>query len=144
MKQRHNNNWQRRHFSLIEIMVVLIIIGLILGLAVPAVMNQLESAKQKAAKAEVLLLEDCVNSYYLDMNAYPDDLQALVQSSSKKWKGPYIEKGQLPTDPWGNDYEYKKSSSRPNLKFEIVSYGADGVPGGQKFDADIGNWSEEE
>ena len=106
------------------------------------IVGELEKAKQRTAKAQVLVLENACKSYYLDHNTYPDDLQALVTVGNGE--RPYIEKGVIPKDPWDNDYQYSKNPTRPNLTVEIQSYGADGQPGGDGLNRDIGNWAEEE
>ena len=102
---------RQRLFSLMEIMVVLIIIGLVLGLVGPAILEKLESAKMKTAKSQILMLEGCVTSYYLDLGEYPDSMQGLSSSpGSAKWKGPYVAKGVVPKDPWGMEYQYSVGS----------------------------------
>ncbi len=134
-------------FTLIELMVVIVILGILAGLIIPRLMGRPEEAKQLKARMQIESLETTLKLYKLDNGAYPDTeqgLQALVErpeagNSPKKWReGGYLEKGKVPMDPWGNEFVYLS----PGLQgdFDIVSYGADGVPGGEGKDKDISNW----
>ena len=134
-------------FTLIELMVVIVILGILAGLIIPRLMGRPEEAKQLKARMQIESLETTLKLYKLDNGAYPDTeqgLQALVErpeagNSPKKWReGGYLEKGKVPMDPWGNEFVYLS----PGLQgeFDIVSYGADGVPGGEGKDNDISNW----
>jgi general secretion pathway protein G len=140
----------RRGFTLIEIMVVIIILGILAMYVAPKLMGRPEEAKQVRAKMDIAALETALKLYKLDSGMYPSSeqgLQALVQRPEsgvvpKKWRqGGYLEKGKVPKDPWGNDYVYLS----PGLKgdFDILSYGADGVPGGENENKDITNWDVE-
>jgi len=134
-------------FTLIELMVVIVILGILAGLIVPRLMGRPEEAKQLKAKMQIESLETALKLYKLDNGMYPDTeqgLQALVEKPEtgnvpQKWReGGYLEKGKVPKDPWGNDFVYLA----PGLQgeYDIVSYGADGVPGGEGKDKDINNW----
>jgi len=134
-------------FTLIELMVVIVILGILAGLIVPRLMGRPEEAKQLKARMQIESLETTLKLYKLDNGAYPDTeqgLQALVErpeagNAPKKWReGGYLEKGKVPMDPWGNEFVYLS----PGLQgdYDIVSYGADGVPGGEGKDKDINNW----
>lgn len=137
----------RRHlqdgFTLIELMVVLVIIGLLAALIVPNVLNRAEDARVTAARTDVTNLMQALKLYRLDNQRYPtaeQGLQSLVARPTTtpvppNWK-PYLDK--LPSDPWGKPYQY----ANPGVKGEIdvFSYGADGVTGGEGNDADIGSW----
>jgi len=136
-----------RGFTLIEIMVVIIILGILAMYVAPKLMGRPEEAKQVRAKMDIAALETSLKLYKLDSGIYPgteQGLLALVQRPEsgvipKKWRqGGYLEKGKVPKDPWGNDYIYLS----PGLKgdFDIISYGADGVPGGENENRDITNW----
>lgn len=136
-----------RGFTLIEIMVVIIILGILAMYVAPKLMGRPEEAKQVRAKMDIAALETALKLYKLDSGIYPgteQGLLALVQRPEsgvvpKKWRqGGYLEKGKVPKDPWGNDYIYLS----PGLKgdFDIISYGADGVPGGENENKDITNW----
>ena len=136
-----------RGFTLIEIMVVIIILGILAMYVAPKLMGRPDEAKQVRAKMDIAALETALKLYKLDNGIYPgteQGLTALVQLPEsgiipKKWRqGGYLEKGKVPKDPWGNDYVYLA----PGLKgdFDIISYGADGVPGGENENKDINNW----
>jgi general secretion pathway protein G len=137
-------------FTLIEIMVVIIILGILAMYVAPKLMGRPEEAKQVRARMDIAALETALKLYKLDNGVYPgteQGLTALVQRPEsgvvpKKWRqGGYLEKGKVPKDPWGNDYVYLA----PGLKgdFDIISYGADGVPGGENENIDINNWDTE-
>jgi general secretion pathway protein G len=138
---------RERGFTLIEIMVVIVILGILAMYVAPKLMGRPEEAKQVRAKMDIAAMETALKLYKLDSGIYPgteQGLQALVQRPEsgvipKKWRqGGYLEKGKVPKDPWGNDYIYLS----PGLKgeFDIISYGADGVPGGENENKDINNW----
>ena len=130
-------------FTLIELMVVLVIIGVLAALIVPNVLDRAEDARVTAAKTDVNNLMQALKLYKLDNQRYPtteQGLQALVTKPTTgpippNWK-PYLDK--LPNDPWGRPYQYPT----PGVKGEIdvMSFGADGQPGGEGKNADIGSW----
>ena len=130
-------------FTLIELMVVLVIIGVLAALIVPNVLDRADDARATAAKTDVNNLTQALKLYRLDNQRYPSaeqGLQALIIKPSTapipgNWK-PYLEK--LPNDPWGRPYQYLN----PGIKGEIdvMSFGADGQSGGEGKDADIGSW----
>ena len=129
-------------FSLIELMIVMIILGLLAGLVGPQMFGKLGKAKQKTAKTQIEMLMTALDSYRLDVGKYPtsqDGLEALVSGGGDNWDGPYLPKGKdVPKDPWGNDYEYQNPGEHGEV--DIVSLGADGVAGGDGEDADVGSW----
>jgi general secretion pathway protein G len=130
-------------FTLIELMVVLVIIGVLAALIVPNVLDRADDARGTAAKTDVANLMQALRMYKLDNQRFPTSeqgLQALVSKPTtnpvpNNWKS-YVEK--LPNDPWGRPYQYLN----PGVKGEIdvMSFGADGQPGGEGKDADIGSW----
>jgi general secretion pathway protein G len=126
-------------FSLIELLVVLIILGLIAGLVVPNVMKRGEDAKFRAAEAEVQRLSMAVDEYYLDNGRPPQELRQLVDKpgDARNWNGPYVNESNL-QDPWENAYNYRYPGEHGS--FDIWSHGADGSPGGEGTNADITNW----
>ena len=125
-------------------MIVLIILVSLAALVTPAFMRQLEGAKQRTAKVQIGLLSNACKDYYFDVNEYPPNLDALVNDpGNNKWNGPYLDPPQVPKDPWGNEYQYTVPG-QSGADFDIVSYGADGAPGGDKKDADISNAIQEE
>jgi general secretion pathway protein G len=134
----------RRHsgFTLLELLVVLTILVLLGGLVGPAVMNQLGGAKSKTAAVQVKDLESAAKMFKLDVGRYPstaEGLGALVTrpGTATGWNGPYLDKG-LPKDPWGNDYFFESPGRHGDI--DIYSLGADKAPGGEKENADVGNW----
>jgi general secretion pathway protein G len=127
-------------FTLIEMLVVLVIIGLIMGLVGPRVLTYLTDARVKAAKLQIEALWSAHDHYYLDNGRYPsssEGLQALVRrpSGGDSWNGPYLKGGAVPADPWKNEYIYR--SPGDNAPFEIISLGSDGREGGNGSAADI-------
>lgn len=133
-------------FTLIEIMVVVVIMGILAALVVPKLMGRTDDARVMAARADISTLMSALKLYKLDNQRYPtteQGLQALltkpaVGPAANGWKsGGYIDK--MPKDPWGNPYQYLA----PGIKGEIdvLSFGADGLPGGEGNDADIGSWA---
>jgi general secretion pathway protein G len=136
-----------RGFTLIELMVVIIILGILAMYIGPKIMGRPEEAKQVKARVDIAALETALRLYKLDSGIYPSTeqgLQALVEKPEtgnipRKWKeGGYLEKGKVPKDPWGNEFVYLS----PGVKgdYDIISYGADGVPGGEGQNLDINNW----
>ena len=137
---------KQRGFTLIEIMVVIVIIGLLATLVLPRVMGRQEQAFIAKAQSDIQALSSALKFYKLDNFIYPSTdqgLEALVTRPSgdpvpKNWKkGGYVER--LPQDPWGNPYQYIYPGER--REFEIWSYGADSIEGGEEGGADIGNWN---
>lgn len=130
----------RRAFTLIEMLVVILILSILAALIIPRLVSRTSDAKIAAAKSDIATLSSLLQQYRVDNDKYPtteDGLQALrVQpSDAPNWKGPYLTKD-LPMDPWGNPYVYQ--SPGPNGQdYEIISYGADGAPGGDGDAADI-------
>jgi general secretion pathway protein G len=140
----HSDN---RGFSLIELMVVVIILGILAMYIGPKLMGRTEDAKITQTKVQIESLETALKLYKLDNGVYPSTeqgLQALVEQPDagtlpKKWrKGGYLEKGKVPKDPWGNEYIFLSPGT--NGDYDIISYGADGVPGGEDENKDINNW----
>ncbi|RFF29031.1 type II secretion system major pseudopilin GspG [Wenzhouxiangella sediminis] len=126
-------------FSLIELLVVLMILGLIAGLVVPNVLERGEDAKLKAAAAEVQRISMAVDEYYLDNGRPPEELRQLVDKpgNASNWNGPYINESNL-NDPWENAYQYRYPGQ--HRSYDIWSHGADGSPGGEGANADITSW----
>jgi len=140
-KSRRPNNGMAG-FTLLELLVVMVIIGLLAGYVAPKYMSQIGKSEVKAAKAQIDALEKSLDQYRIDTGHYPNQQQGLAAlvtrpSDEAKWDGPYLRKG-LPLDPWGNAYQYKIPGEK--IDFEVLSYGKDGQPGGTAEAADIGNW----
>ena len=133
-------------FTLIEVMVVIAILAILAALIVPKVMSRPDEARVVAAKQDIAALGQALKLYRLDTKRYPtteQGLRALVAKPSQapvpeNWKqGGYVER--LPMDPWGKPYQFLNPGLHGEI--DVFSYGADGLPGGEGFDADIGNWS---
>jgi len=126
-------------FSLIELLVVLVILGLIAGLVVPNIMGRSEDAKARTAVAEVQRLSMAADEFYLDTGRAPRELRELVEQPSNvsNWNGPYINNSNL-NDPWGNPYQYRAPGEHRSV--DIFSLGADGQAGGEGPSRDIANW----
>jgi general secretion pathway protein G len=129
-------------FTLVELIVVVIIIGLLAGLVLPQFIRQEEKAKVKTAKAQIELFATALDTFRLDVGRYPtteEGLQALRQKPGglERWDGPYLKKD-LPQDPWGKPYVYRSPGQQG--PYEIISYGADGALGGEGDNRDITSW----
>jgi general secretion pathway protein G len=132
-------------FTLIEIMVVVVILGILAGFVVPKIMDRPDQAKMVRAKADVRAIESALNMYKLDNHRYPasdQGLSALVEKpggsdADKNWKqGGYLDN--VPKDPWGNEYRYLNPGQHGTI--DVYSLGADGQEGGEGVDGDVGNW----
>src|SRR4051794_2446991 len=129
-------------FTLLELLVVIVIIGLLAAYVGPKYFSQLGKSEVTIAKAQIEAFEKSLDTYRLDVGRYPsteEGLAALLAApayGAAKWNGPYLKKA-LPPDPWGHAYQYRAPGSK--AEFEIVSLGRDGQPGGSGQDADIGN-----
>jgi len=136
-----------RGFTLIELMVVIVILGILAGLIIPRIMGRPEEARQMKARVQIESIETALRLYKLDNGSYPSTeqgLEALVEPPTvgelpRAWReGGYLEKGKVPKDPWGNAYVYL--SPGIHGEYDLSSYGADGQPGGEGKDQDINSW----
>ncbi len=139
-------NRNQRGFTFIEIMVVLVILGVLATIIVPRISGRPEEARRVRARIDIQTFETALRLYNLDNGQYPSTeqgLEALVAPPAagilpRSWReGGYLEKGQVPRDPWGNDYIYISPGEQGD--FDLLSYGADGQPGGEGKDADLSN-----
>jgi len=142
--QHHTNNRRQDGFTLIEIMVVVIIIGILAAIVAPNVIGRVDDARITAAKSDIATIEGALKMYRLDNFSYPQTqqgLEALIvapnDSSIKNWNPDgYI--ARLPKDPWSNAYQYLNHESHGQV--DSYSFGAHGEPGGAEETADIGDW----
>ena len=145
--RRHSSAWRSvSGFTLIEVMVVVVILGILAAIIVPKVMDRPDTARITKAKQDIRAIESALSLYKLDNFTYPSTdqgLDALVKKPASSpqppnWKnGGYLDR--LPTDPWGHPYRYLSPGVHSDV--DIYSLGADGQPGGQGINADIGNWT---
>ena len=145
-------NKKRQGFTLIEIMAVVLIMGLLAGIVGTVVIGQIGTARTQTSKAQIKQLESALTFYQMDNGRFPTSeqgLSALVDQPSagpeaRNWRpGGYIQGGVVPTDPWGDDYQYEYPGSENEHSFDIWTFGADGQAGGEGENADVGNWSTE-
>jgi general secretion pathway protein G len=132
-------------FTLIELMVVVVILGILAAMVIPSFVGHTYDAKVSAAKADITVLGNAMTRFYYNLDRYPtmeEGFKVLLEAppgeEASKWRGPYIE--QLRNDPWGHPYQYRVPGTHHQTTFDIWSQGADGADGGEKENADIGNW----
>lgn len=131
-------------FTLIEMLVVLVIIGLLAGLVGPKLFTKVDSSKVQTAQTQIKMLKGALETLRLDIGTFPSEADGLAilnqpptdEKLKAKWKGPYLDEA-LPLDPWGNPYQYSLPGSN-GQPFALYSFGADGKKGGEGNDADIG------
>ncbi len=131
-----------RGFTLLELLVVMVIIGLLAGYVGPKFFGQIGKSEVKAARAQIDALQKSLDQYRLDVGRYPSTEQGLAVLVTKpadepKWQGPYLAKA-VPKDPWGNDYQYRAPGEHG--EYDLLSLGKDGRPGGEGEDADLTSW----
>jgi general secretion pathway protein G len=137
-----NDNPRQHGFTLLELLVVIVIIGLLAAYVGPKYFSQLGKSEVTIAKAQIEAFEKSLDTYRLDVGRYPSTEEGLAAllvapaSGAAKWNGPYLKKA-VPPDPWGHPFQYRLPG--PKGEFEILSLGRDGQPGGSGEDADITN-----
>ena len=150
LKDRFHDHGQNHGFTLIEIMVVIIILGILVAYIAPKFIGRAEEARRTAARVQMESIETTLKLYKLDNGYYPtteQGLQALVEPPTvgqlpRAWReGGYLEKGKVPKDPWKNDYVYLSPGLHGD--YDLISYGNDGEPGGEDENADVNNWEQE-
>ena len=142
-KEKKNFLQSRHGFTLIELMVVMIILGLLAALVVPRMFGRIGEAKKKAANAQIELYGTALDSFHLDVSRYPttaEGLEALITqiSGAEGWNGPYLKKTEIPADPWNNPYHYESPGKHGD--YDLYSYGADNTEGGEGDNEDIVSW----
>ena len=128
-------------FSLIELLVVIVILALLGSIVAVSYWKHIDKSKQQAAKTQIETLETALSSYRLDVGKFPTTSEGLISlrrdPGLKGWNGPYLDE-KLPLDPWENKYQY--TSPGDHGPFDLISYGADGLPGGEGINEDIVSW----
>ncbi|MBW2148201.1 MAG: type II secretion system major pseudopilin GspG [Deltaproteobacteria bacterium] len=142
MNYRNKRATSSAGFTLIELLVVMIIIGLLAALVGPRMFGKVDRAKQQSAQTQIELFATALGIYRLDLGKYPSTEQGLAvlreaPPNEPRWDGPYLPK-EIPLDPWGRPYVYKSPGDHED--YDIISYGQDGQPGGEKNDMDIVSW----
>lgn len=130
-----------RGFTLLELLVVVLIIGLLTSIVAPRFMGQVSRSEVVAAKAQLDAIDKALLAYRVDMGTYPSTGQGLAAlthrpADASRWQGPYL-KGLVPPDPWGTPYQYRFPAAAPGKDFDLLSLGKDKAPGGVDLDADI-------
>ena len=131
-------------FSLVEMMVVVVIIAVLAATIIPQFRGTTSDAKISMAKSNIAEMESALERFYIHFDRYPtteEGLAVLVEAPAEgadSWRGPYVKK--LRDDPWGNPFQYRSPATQGTGGFDVWSFGADGVDGGEGADADIGNW----
>ncbi len=144
ISEEHFGKKRKRGFTLIELMVVIIILGVLAALVGPKLFGKVSTAKLKATKAQIELFGTALDALRLDVGRYPtsdEGLKALREkpSGAEAWKGPYLPK-EIPMDPWGRAYVYKSPGNFGD--YDLISYGLDGTEGGEGENQDVVSWKD--
>lgn len=134
-------------FTLIEVMVVILVLGVLAALVAPNVFRHVGSAKEAAARSQIELFGAALDAYRLDNDVYPSTDQGLealrreplMEPRPRNWRGPYVRRD-VPMDPWGRPYLYRSPGAVSSWSYDLLSYGRDGREGGEGEDADVTSW----
>ena len=143
MKKKEERRYyiNSKGFTLIELLVVMVILAMLAAIVGPKLFTKVGKGKQSAAKTQIEMLGQALDSYRLDVGHYPntsEGLNALVTNpGGEGWDGPYLKKA-LPNDPWGKPYQYQCPGTHGD--YDLFSYGADGAPGGEGENKDVNSW----
>lgn len=143
MRIKSDERRSEKGFSLIELIVVLVILGLLASIVGPRIYNKLARGKEQIAKIQIKELEGALQLFSFDIGRYPNSaegLDSLIRNPGnlESWKGPYLAKTELPLDPWGKPYIYRCPGQHGD--YDLLSYGPDGLEGGEGENADIVSW----
>jgi general secretion pathway protein G len=135
---RLTRSWVHRAFTLVEMLLVVTIIGILAALVIPKIVGRSEQARTTAARADISAIKTALDAFEVDNGYYPKGLGDLVAapSNAKNWRGPYLDK--VPSDPWGNNYNYYFPGKHNTGSYDLVSVGPDAKEG---TDDDVGNWT---
>jgi general secretion pathway protein G len=140
-KERQKHLKKNRGFTLVELLIVMVIIGMLAALVFPRLIPKVGKGKQSAAKAQIELLGQALDQFRLDTGRYPNTSEGLTVLSANpgipNWDGPYLKKA-VPNDPWNRPYSYSSPGSHGD--YDLLSYGADGAPGGEDENKDLVSW----
>ncbi|MFP4662094.1 MAG: type II secretion system major pseudopilin GspG [Halanaerobiales bacterium] len=143
-----NKNKREEAFTLIEILIAIVIVAAFLAVVGPELFSRISQSNQTAAGNQIDVFKVALNNYRLDNGRYPTNqqgLKALIEEPTTPplpgdWNGPYLEKKEIPLDPWGNEYQYRIPGRHNTHKYDLWSNGKDGIEGGSDEDADVTNW----
>lgn len=141
--KKYSKYSESKGFTLLELMIVLVIIGLLAGIIGPNLFKNLQKSEKTTAKSQIDALTKAIDQYRLDNGSFPDNTNGLnalltAPAEANRWNGPYIKK--IPSDPWGMSYQYQSPGQHNLTEYDVYSFGKDKIKGGSDENSDIGNW----